>query len=80
MKKLKSYLRAATIMMLLFCVFSCSTATKCPTITKNYFMRGVPKPKPIYSSKKRKVNSYYIVPQKYRRETLGYGDILKSKR
>jgi hypothetical protein len=56
---------------------SCSQKSNCPTVTKNYFMKGVPKPKPLYSGK---YNKAYIVPKKYRKGIIGYGDPLKTKK
>lgn len=60
---------------------SCSAKTKCPTITKNYFTRGVPRSKPLYGKPtKRNVDRSYIVPRNYRKNVLGYGDLSKSKK
>jgi hypothetical protein len=69
----KRFIHIGIILFVIIVLFSSCSRGQCPTTNKNYFMRGVPKSKPLY--KGYRSQKAYIVPYKYRRKVSNYGKI-----
>jgi hypothetical protein len=69
----KKFIHIGIILFVIIVLFSSCSRGQCPTTNKNYFMRAVPKSKPLY--KGYKSQKAYIVPYKYRRKISNYGKI-----